>query len=289
MTQPLQFSKTYATTDQTRNLISTDHVSFLKKTAKVINILVIETYANFRHIFPCAIAWIWRKYICHEIKTIEITAHKTHKVAYLNIHGKLSSINSGKVVCPVLLIHGDYGHPFSMLHLADIAKKEGMVTFSIYISGVQNNQQFELHNELLKQAIDKIEHLIQENNGIFSGILGAGHSKGAILLAQRHFVNLDQRVKSICAIGGRLNVPEKKDCSDSLLTNIVKNIYRGIVNNPEKPLVQIIPKDDWNASYDSMAVRPDDHCYHVPGMHLSGLYKNEIREYFTHFLREFSQ
>lgn len=288
MLQPLQLSKTHSTTVPTKNFDSADYIYFLKKTAQIINVLAVETYTTFRYVVPASIAWVWRKYVCNEIKTIEITVKETQQVAYLNIHGKLSSINNGKLH-PLLLSHGDFGHPYTMLHLADIAQKEGIPTFSLYIPGVHNNQQFETHNEFLKQAIDKIENYFQNNNGNFAGILGTGHSKGAILLAQRQFVNLDQRIKAMCAIGGRLNVPNKKDCSDKLLTDVVKNIYGGIINNPKKILVQIIPKHDWNASQESMAARPNDHCFSVPGMHLSGLYKNETRNCFTHFLREFSQ
>ncbi len=29
-------------------------------------------------------------------------------------------------------------------------------------------------------------------------------------------------------------------------------IYAAILDNSEKPIMQIIPQDDWNASYDSM-------------------------------------
>lgn len=287
MTVSLQFSANEVATKQTWNLAADDN-SFFRKAAKVINILATETYATCRYVLPASITWVWRKYICNDIKTIEIKAENTNRYAYLNIHGKLPSINNKKVHA-VLLTHGDFGHPYTMLHLADIAHKQGIATFSLYIPGVENNQQFEVHNELLKQSIDKIETLIRKNNGNFSGILGAGHSKGSILLAQRQFVNLDPRIKAMCAIGGRLNIPNEKDPSDQYLVGIVKNIYKSIINNPEKPLVQIVPDEDWCVSQEAMAVRPNDHCYSVPGMHLSGLFKTETRNHFTLFINEFLQ
>jgi hypothetical protein len=52
--------------------------------------------------------------------------------------------------------------------------------------------------------------------------------------------------------------------------------------------MQIIPKNDWNASYESMAIRPGNFCYTVPGKHLSGLYTQETHNHFSAFLENFS-
>lgn len=99
---------------------------------------------------------------------------------------------------------------------------------------------------------------------------------------------LDSRIKATCSIAGRLNAPDEKDCPNQILKTIVKNVYEGILKNPERPIMQIIPKDDRNASYESMAVRPHKYCYTVPGKHLSGLYSSETRKRFADFLEEFS-
>jgi hypothetical protein len=276
---PLQFSKIHATP-----AISAC-VSFFKKSAKFITILAAESYAVFRYVIPFAMVWVWDKYVRDGIQTVEIPSSKTQKVAFLNIHGKLT--NAGKMPV-VLLCHGDYGHPYTLLHLAEIAKKEGMVVFSMYIPRVNDDQEFEIDNEYIKNALDVIENLIREKNGNFYGILGTGHSKGAILLAQQQFVNLDPRIKSTCSIAGGLNISKHKKYFHKHLVSVVKGVHRGIINNPKKSLVQIVPKEDWKIAHEAMAVRPYDHCYKVPGMHLSGLYKNETRKYFTQFLREFS-
>lgn len=263
--------------------------AFLKEAVNIVDIVATEAYATLRYVLPASLIWVWRKYISNEIKTIpiQVTLEKVTKIAYLNIHGKFCQIKKDKDVHPVLLNHGDYGHPYSMLHLVDIAQNEGQPTFSLYIPGVENNNQFGIHNCILKKAIDTIESIVKDNNGKFAGILGVGHSKGAILLAHRQFVLLDSRIKATCSIAGRLNVPDEKDCPDQVLKNIVKTIYAGIFKNSELPIMQIIPKDDWNASYESMAVRPHKYCYTVPGMHLSGLYSCETRTHFTDFLKEF--
>lgn len=260
----------------------------LKGAVNIVDIITTEAYATLRYILPASLTWVWRKYITNEIKTIpvQVTLEKVSKIAYLNIHGNCQ-IKKGKEFYPILLSHGDYGHPYTMLHLADIAQNKGHSTFSLYIPRVENNNQFGIHTCLLKQAIDKIESIVKEKHGKFAGILGVGHSKEAILLAQRQFVALDSRIKATGSIAGRLNVPDEKDCPDQILKTIVKGIYHGILKNSERPIMQIIPKDDWNASYESMAVRPHKYCYTVPGKHLSGLYSCETRTHFAGFLKDF--
>ncbi len=264
--------------------------TFLKNAVNTVNIVSTEAYATLRYVVPASITWVWRKYITNEIKTIpiEITVDKVKNVAYLNIHGNCSQFKKGQDVYSVLLGHGDYAHPYTILHLADIAQKEGRPTFSLYIPGIENNKAFSLHNQFLKQAIDKIENLVKDDQGLFKGVLGAGHSKFAIVFAQRQYVVIDSRIKGMCSIAGRLNIPNEEDSSDPLLKTIIRAIYRGILKNPESPIMQIVPKDDWNAAYEAMAVRPHKYCYTVPGMHLSGLYTRETRTHFTDFLNEFS-
>jgi hypothetical protein len=171
-----------------------------------------------------------------------------------------------------------------MLHLGDASQKTGRPTFSLYIPRVANDAKFNQHNEFLGLTIEKIRALVEAEGGVFSGVIGAGHSKGAILIAHRFFADSDDRIKSICAINGRLKVPREEDCSHNDLKMIVKRVYQGILKHPEKPLTQIVAKDDWNASRESMAVRPQERCYIVPGMHLSGLYTDATRAHFSDFL-----
>lgn len=252
-----------------------------------LRILATESYANLRYILPACVKWAWQKYVKNEIHTLafDVTVGNVTKVAYLNIHGTLPERQEMKVF-PVILSHGDFSHPFTMLHLADLAKKKGLPTFSIYIPGVHNNENHALHNAVLEKSIEKIQGIIQPL-GVFGGALCAGHSKGAIMLAEQQFVNLDTRIKAVCAIGGRLNIPDDQDVEDPFLIPIVKGIYQGIMSHPELPIMQIVAEEDWNASRESMMVRPHDHGYIVPGMHLSGLFVNETRHHFSAFLDEF--
>lgn len=121
---------------------------FLNDTFNIIDIIAIEGYATIRHILPASLAWFWRKYITNEIKTIplQVTVGKISRIAYLNIHGNYPFEKDCR---PVLLTHGDYGHPYSMLRLADIAQKEHPV-FSLYIPSVENDTESEIHDHLLK-------------------------------------------------------------------------------------------------------------------------------------------
>ncbi len=106
-----------------------------------------------------------------------------------------------------------------------------------------------------------------------------------MLFADRQFVLLDPKIKVTCALAGCLKFPENR--SDKDLKPIIDNIYKAILKNTQCPLVQIIPKDDWNAPYECMAIRAQQDCYTVPGMHLSGLYSSKTGRYFTEFLNKF--
>ena len=52
---------------------------------------------------------------------------------------------------------------------------------------------------------------------------------------------------------------------------------------PERKFYQVIPENDWTEPK-AMIVRPQENCYSVPGMHLSGLYEKETENLFKEFL-----
>jgi hypothetical protein len=165
----------------------------LEKIIRTINIVATEAYTTIRYVLPAAMTWIYRKYLWNQIKTIEITAKKTKQVAYLHIHGELSKSQNA---CSVLLSHGDYSHPYTMLPLADIVTTRGMPTFSLYVPKIQNNKDFTIHDELFERAINTIQKLVKKENKT-NFILAGGHSKGAIHLCHRQFVKLDPRIKPL--------------------------------------------------------------------------------------------
>lgn len=265
-------------------------VKCFRKCIRKVSIIAIEASAILKHVIPATVTWYIRKYFMNQIQTIplQVKVGEATKLAYLHIHTNNILIQKGENISPILLTHGDFSHPYTMLPLADIAQKEGFLTFSLHLPGELHGQHYHLSQEILQKAIDHIEDLIVSKEGIFAGLLGTGHSSGGILLSDRQFVALDKRVKATCAIASRLNISDERECHDGILKTGIKAIYNGIVNYPELPLMQIIPRDDWNAPQQSMAVRLGLHQYSVPGMHLSGLYTCETRKYFTRFIKEFS-
>ena len=89
-------------------------------------------------------------------------------------------------------------------------------------------------------------------------------------------------------MGALLNAPDDSSCPNAPLRKLVRTIYQGIMSYPDLPLWQNVPKYDWNATQESMAVRPHDHCFSVSWSHLSGLYSTESRKHFDEFIEEFS-
>lgn len=263
------------------NTFSEPITSFFTKTKRAASIIGVETYATVRHILPASLVWLWRTYVLTDIRELKLDAslskaEKTSHVAHLYMHGGQQGKNEHP---PILFLHGDYGHPYSLLHLANIAEKKGHRVFSLHIPKSNDNKLFDASDSLLERAIGKI--------CAFTGskqILGVGHSKGAILLAHRQFVHLDLRIKATCSLAGRLRIPNASSCSDPILSDRIKKIYEKIQENGQFPLMQIVPDKDWNASWDSMAVRQNNMCYTVPGMHLSGMYSNEAKQHFAEFI-----
>jgi hypothetical protein len=263
--------------------------SLFEKIARIIKIIFCEGWATLRYAIPYSLKWGWRRHIARTIKTESFSGcssdKKVTRVAFFNIHGKVD-----KEASSILFCHGDYGHPFTGLHLLDIAKSEKKNVFSLYIPNVSKNKDFEVHDDLLRQSIEKINKLAP------GAILGVGHSKGAILLAHRQFVQLDPYLTGVCAIAGRLRIPkveagkavDPRDKVDACLEGILSPIDEGIVEHQERLLTQIVPRDDWNASQEGMMVRKGSTCRSVPGMHFSGLYAKETKEFCKTFIEQVS-
>jgi len=123
---------------------------------------------------------------------------KNSQIATLYLHE-----SSARSTRPLLLLHGDRGHPCTTLHLADIAEKlQYGPIFSLHMPYEEGYS--EISRALLKQAINLIEQLITDKEGSFDGIIAVGHSKGAIQAAHQAFVEKDERIKSLISIIGLL-------------------------------------------------------------------------------------
>lgn len=259
------------------------------KMARGIHIVAVEAFAVCWHVVPAAVSWWIKRHITHELTmySFEVVKNKVHTQAYLYLHGSLK-VQEGVHYTPLLLAHGDHSHPYTMLHLAQLAQKKLKApVFSLQLPWIHDDERFEANAQLIEQSLDKIQALVQESGGIFEGVIGAGHSKGAIMLAEREFaVDSSLRIKKTCAIAGPLNAIEGDKNYPTPLGSILRRLFHSIHSHPERALMQIIPDDDWNVPYSSMAVRPDKHCYTVPGMHLSGLYAEGTSTLFDQFCEQ---
>ena len=228
MSDPVSFLDT-SSIDTVWNNLATHTTYYLSKLATTFYIVGIETYANLRYVLPFSLTWIWRRYVTQEITyfSIQVTMRNVTRVAYLYIHDTLSQ--NQQTAKPILFAHGDYGLPSTLLHFADQAAEKRAFVFSLYVPCIHDNTEHDINIALHKEAIDKIESLLEKK---FSGILGVGHSKGAIFLAHRQFVNLDPRIKATFLVGARLYAPDESSCPNVSLRNLVRTIYQGIINYP---------------------------------------------------------
>ena len=271
------------------SVLPEDVAASLNSFCRDVHIVAMEVFAEIRYVIPASLAWLCRKYWTNDIKTIQLrhTIGTVERVAYLNIHGKLN-ITPGQSVSPVLFCHGDYGHPFTLLHLIDLSLERQLPTFSFY-EPLAHKDEYDFERALFDAAIEKIKELVQQDGGTFVGVYGVGHSKGAIMLAEKQFVrdpvhNITD-ITATCAIGGRLGAIEG-DTSTTYqpLIDLARSIYAAIQANPLLPLTQIVGRYDWNAPQAAMMVRPGHTCYSVGGSHLSCLYTPETIQHVAAFL-----
>jgi len=253
------------------------------KISRILHAIAVETFATFRHVIPAALKWWFREVFTDEFFIYSFSSPRVHVRAKLYQHGPLD-IKENESCHPILFVHGDYGHPFTLLHLADMAKKVSKnPVFSLYIPSMHNDQQFRNQAVLIDEVIEKIESLVKEQKGIFSGVFAVGHSKGAMLVVERLFDLDSPKIAKAFSIAGPLQ--EVDECFQEPLKTIFKDLSHKINFHKERKVVQIIPDNDWLVPYHAMAIRPDDDCYSVPGMHLSGLYSIKTSELFKRFFR----
>lgn len=248
-----------------------------------INIFCTEAFCTLTCVLPNSLKWCYKACFANQVTSyaLKSTIDKASSTAYLYLHGRIDASNQAPAL---VLVHGDHGHPFTMLHLAEIAQKNGVGrVFSLYMPYDRGHSP--VSQALFSQGIDKIERLIEESGGTFNGLIAAGHSKGAIQSAYRAFVENDERIKTVISIAGRLRLVPGVPCHEELKPT-VEAVYRGIQDKPKIPLYQIVAENDWNAPLEATAVRPDAvHCTVVPGaMHLNVLYKPETLQKFAAIL-----
>ena len=98
-------------------------IEIIQEGLRKMQIIATESFATFRHVLPCAIKWWIRKNITRGISAylFKSVENNVETKGTLYLHGELNIV-PGEEFQPLLFIHGDYGHPFMLLHLIDIAK-----------------------------------------------------------------------------------------------------------------------------------------------------------------------
>lgn len=249
--------------------------------AKMQDILVTDV----RYLFPCLLKWFYHRRILRDITRIRIK-NPLDKKANLYQHGRVKF--EGEEGVATLILHGQYSHPFLMRHLASVAEKAQVgSTFSLYVH--YDEEDFDSHRTIIKQAIDKIETMLLEGGSSLKGIILVGHSMGAIEAAYLAFVENDRRILSVISIAGRLKVVPSVNspCSESLRMTL-NEICQGVKMKPELPLYQIVGRNDWNAPLESTLIRSEDGSYHIveDGMHFNILFNQEIHTKLPEFLQK---
>ncbi len=250
-------------------------------------IIAVEAFAVLRHILPNALAWRYREDISGQITRIilEATAHKVTKTANMFRHGSIHLGANGEVSA-VLMLPGEQSHPYSLLHLADIAQSEGKAVFSAHLP--YDCQNPNVHRALLNQTIEKIESMIKERGGTLHQLTVAGHSRGAIEAAYAAYVDDNPKITSVISMFSRLRViePSLKPCREELKAT-VNAVYENIMKKSTPPLYQMSAERDWNADREASQVKPENHLL-VKGscaMHLYALFFPETLQQFREWIR----
>lgn len=263
-------------------------INFSKPTRQITHIMhvvAVETFAVIKYVIPYAFSWWIEEKFSKKLISLPLpqTIEKARFNAKLFLYAPFNW-QKNQSYTPILLLHGDHSHPYTLHHLAQVASKthSGPI-FSLYIPNLHHDSDFNEQTAFIDTVISTIENVIRDNGGIFKGILAAGHSKGAMLLVARQFYSDEpSKILRTFAVAGPLK--NEENCFTDPLKSIFENITQKIKQYTERKFYQIIPKNDWTCSYKAMAVRPDENCYFVPGMHVSGLYSRKTRKLFKKFL-----
>lgn len=241
--------------------------SFAYKAYETLRMLFTDILpGTLTFVLPNFISWTYRTMYSGSIKYQELkTATKTASFFSHNVE-KLNATTSA-----VLLLHGEHGHPYSMLHLADIADAEGRAVFSVHLPYDDTSPE---HQVLLRQSIDAIEALFTQKGGRLSHLLLAGHSRGSIEAAHEAFVENNPKIHGVVAIAGRFKVidPSLRPCRETLKPTVNAVWDKVRPNLPLRvPFKQIAATQEWCIDPEASLVREDQPHLSVNSSHLSVL------------------
>lgn len=207
-----------------------------------------EMWATLYHVIPQAVKWIYLRV------TGQISEHDLGEGAALYVHKVAGDVIDAAL--PVLLAHGDHGHPFTMLHFAEAMQDRPV--YSVYIP----DSAPERGMEAMARAIDRVCALARRK-----ALFGIGHSKGGIYLVAQKYQRNDWRLSKVFTIGSRIRVDQS--CKPELAAFV-----QGLRDaGGAEDLTQGIPSRDWCASRASLLGRCN---LDIDGSHLSALFNKRV-------------
>lgn len=264
-------------------LLISDFIREIKTNPSVKKFLIItkEISATITFIVPSTVKWVFKRHISKQIACTPID-HPGFRRAYLFRH-RGSTVPSNKPA--LLFLHGNPGHPMTMLHFVESIAKEYQT--EIFLLGLPyNNQNPASHNFLFTKALDEIKSFCEKNSQVFNGVIAIGHSRGAIEACYQAFVANEDRIKAIISIAGRLRICDSHDkqCHPSLKP-VIHTIYENILKHDHIPLYQIVAEDDWNAPLKETRVRSMTSHVIEKAHHLNILFYNETLRKFHEIIK----
>lgn len=223
--------------------------------------------ANVTCVIPNACSWAYR-YLWKGSITSCSFRNTAGKVGTLFIHGGPIA-RAGSRIPAVLLLHGEHSHPLTMLHLADLAEREGRAVFSIALPYEDTNP--ENYRSLLRMGIDKVSETIAARGGILGDFKLVGHSRGAIEGASAAYGWNHPNITGVISIAGRFKVidPSERPCRESFKP-VINALWQRL--RPSQPLrvpfYQIAAIQEWCIDPEASIVRTDHEHRYVDAGHL---------------------
>jgi hypothetical protein len=236
---------------------------------------------NCTHMLPNALAWGYRTFWTGSIQS-ETLADSSGKVASFYTHVR-PPVPRNEPTQAILLLHGDHAHPFSLLHLADLAQREGYAIFSVWLPYDDANPG--PHQTLIQKSIEKIEQIVARGRSNEMILSLVGHSRGAIEAANQ----IDHsRVSRVISFAGRFRVLDNtpRPCRESLKPT-VDAVWEKV--KPSRPLripfCQIAASEDWCIDNAASIVRQDQPNCTVNAGHLGVLASPAALAQFTQWIK----
>ncbi len=255
-----------------------------KLNSRLHNFAVDIVLTSLVFMLPNALSWAYRTLCTRQITCFKIESKTSTSSKTANLFQHTSLQSDPKNTSAVLLMHGDHSHPFSLLHLADIAQEEGKTVFSVHLP--YSDEHPEIHQSLLRQSIEKIQQLVQEKGGSLTELIAVGHSRGAIEASHAAYVEENPQITKVISLASRLKVIENtnKPCRPTL-KDTVNAVYEKIMKATYPPLYQLSGEYDWNADLEASQVKPDNALLVKDAMHTNVLFFPETLDQFRLWMR----